>query len=248
MRDMRHQRTEIRGQRSEDRGQISSQVPCPLSPVPSLRFRPGFTLIELLLAVVIFGVVLGVVLVSFLVSRSSFLSSDAYIQVQEQARRALDNVRKELRQAGNADSPSTNPNVTFTNANRLNFQLARGYNVTGCGAAPNPCACNAICWGNDTTNGGWVHYLLNPPVPPADGAQLLRCQSNGSDTAFASFAGCQVLANNVQTFQMDYANTNRELTIRLQVTQASTQLPGGSMSTGPPNTPLITRLRLRNPG
>ena len=114
----------------------------------------------------------------------------------------------------------------------MNFQLDRGYNVSGC--TP-----NAICWGNDTTNGGWVHYLRN-------GTQLLRCQSSASDTVITDFSTCRVLANNVQTFVVNYTNTNRTVTLRLTTQVTSQQLPNGSLSTGA--TPLQVQVRLRNAG
>ena len=197
-------------------------------------FYGGLTLLELLIVLAIFGGLTGALFVSFLAGRSSYTSTDAYIQVQQESRRAFDAMVKELRGTTNIDTELTTPNqdTPSQGASRLNFQLDRGYNVSGC--TP-----NAICWGNDTTNGGWVHYLRN-------GTQLLRCQSSASDTVITDVSTCRVLANNVQTFVVNYTNTNRTVTLRLTTQVTSQQLPNGSLSTGA--TPLQVQVRLRNAG
>ncbi len=192
----------------------------------------GFTLPEVLVVMVLVTVIAAAVFISFVVSRRAFLSADASIQVQQEARRALDALVTELRKAGNVDTDLTTPggNTPAGGATRLNVQLAKGYNVSGC-------TLNAICWGNDTTNGGWVHYLQN-------GTQLVRCQSNASDTVITNFTGCRVVANGAQTFVVDYVNSTRTVTLHVAVQQTSPQLPGGTLSTG--SAPLMTQVRLRN--
>lgn len=194
--------------------------------------RPqGFSLIELLIVVAILGAVTGALALMFTTGRSAFLSTDASIQVQQEARRALDVMGKELRQANNIDTELTvqNGDTPAGGAVRLNVQISRGYNVSGC--TP-----NAVCWGNDTANGGWVHYLRN-------GTQLLRCQSTASDTVITDVSTCRVLANDAQVFLVDYVNSSRTATLRLQIQQTSSLLPGGNRSTGT----LRTQVRLRNP-
>lgn len=192
----------------------------------------GLTLLELLIVLVIFGGIMGVLLISFLIGRSSYVSADAYIQVQQEARRAFDAMVKELRGTANIDTELTaaNGDTPAGGATRLNFQLDRGYNVSGC--TP-----NAICWGNDTANGGWVHYVRN-------GTQLVRCQSGSPDTIITDFSSCRVVANTVQAFLVDYTNSNRTVILRLTTQLSSQQLPSGSMSTGA--APLRAQVKLRN--
>ena len=207
--------------------------------------RRGFTLVEMLVVLVIFGGIMGALLISFLVGKSSFLSADMYIHVQQEARRAFDIMVKELRESGNIDSPTTSPTVGFLNATRVNFQIARGYNINGGCTIPVSCATctcrntNTVCWGNDTTNCNWVHYLVN-------NGQLLRCQSANPDTADATLVAstCRVMANDLQTFLADFDTTAQTVTMRLEIRETSAQLPGGSMGTTP--APLVTRVRLRN--
>ncbi|MBI2885279.1 MAG: hypothetical protein HYY15_03795 [Candidatus Omnitrophica bacterium] len=180
---------------------------------------------ELFIAVAIFSGIIGAVFVSFLIGQRSFRSSEAFIQVQQEARRALDNMVKELREAGGTiTGPPT----------ELRFQVALGYNL------PPPCPVNDVCWGATDSSGtdqpNWsIRYRLT-------GAQLRR---EVLDTAGATRAS-SVLGNDVSQLTFAYIGGNTQLvTIDLQVQQVSSQLPGGSMSTG--TTPLRTQVRLRNP-
>jgi type II secretory pathway pseudopilin PulG len=151
----------------------------------------AFSLIELLIVVGILGLVTGTLAVLFTSGQRSTLSSEAYVHVQQEARRALDAMNKELHKANNIDTELTSPgsDTPSGGATRLNFQISLGYNVSGC--TP-----NATCWGNDTTNGGWVHALRN-------GTQLVRCQSTASETTITDFSPCRVLANYAETFLVD---------------------------------------------
>ncbi|MBI4322678.1 MAG: type II secretion system protein [Candidatus Omnitrophica bacterium] len=191
----------------------------------------GFSLIELLIVVGVLGIVTGALALLFTSGHRSTLSSEAYVHVQQEARRALGAMNTELHKANNIDTELTSPggDTPSGGATRLNFQISRGYNVSGC--TP-----NATCWGNDTTNGGWVHALRN-------GTQLVRCESAASDTTITDFSPCRVLANYAETFLVDYASSTRTVTLRLQVKRSSSLLPTGAMDTGT----LRTQARLRNP-
>ena len=70
----------------------------------------GLTLAELIVAAAISLVIMAALVMSFIVGRQSFLSADAYIQVQEQARRGLDAMVKELRETSSIDTELTIPN------------------------------------------------------------------------------------------------------------------------------------------
>lgn len=195
------------------------------------RSWTGFSLIELLIIVGVLGVVTGALVLLLTSGQRSMLSADAYVHVQQEARRALEAMSRDLRKANNIDTELTSPgsDTPSGGATRLNFQISRGYNVSGC--TP-----NATCWGNDTSNGGWIHDLRN-------GTQLVRCQSTASDTTITDFSGCRVLANYAETFLVDYASSTRFVTLRLQVKRSSSLLPSGAMDTGT----LRTQARLRNP-
>lgn len=191
----------------------------------------ALSLIELLIVVGGVGVVTGALTLLFTSGHRSTLSADAYLYVQQETRRALEAMGKELREANNIDTELTGAgsDTPSGGATRLNCQISRGYNVSGC--TP-----NATCWGNDTSNGGWIHYLRN-------GTQLVRCQSTASDTTITDFSSCRVLANDAETFLVDYASSTRLVTLRLQVKRSSSLLPSGAMDTGT----LRTQARLRNP-
>ena len=195
----------------------------------------GLTLTELLITAAIFMAIGGTLAMSLLMNQRSFVTSEAYTYVQQQARRALDAMVKELREAGNMDSPATSSNQDFTNATRVNFQIARNYDSTQCGG---------ICWGSDTATGGWVHYLLDATTNAND-VRLLRCQSTSSDTAISDVSACRTMSNNVQTFQADYANSTKTVTLRLENRVASQRIATGGLSTTP--APLRTQVKLRNP-
>ena len=201
-----------------------------------MRARRGFTLMEVLVTVVIFGIVLGVLLVSFLVSKNTYVSSDAYVRIQQEARRAFDSMVKELHQAGQVNNSVA---IATPGVQRLDFQIVRTYDVVACGGN---------CWGTDdaTLPNGWVHYVLD--TADANNARFMRCvTANRLDPMPADFAGCRVLANHLNSV---LANTNftynhplRTVTIALRPVLVSPHLPEGSLTT---TSPLITRIRLRN--
>ena len=194
----------------------------------------AFSLIELLMVVGALGFVTGALALLFTSGHRSTLSADAYLEVQQEARRALDAMGKELRKADadNIVTELSGPGIDTPagGATQLNFRISRGYNVPGCPPT------NATCWGNETTNGGWVHYLRN-------GTQLARCESMASGTVITDFSACRVLANYAETFLVDYVGSTRTVSLRLQVKHSSSLLPNSAMDTGT----LRTQARLRNP-
>lgn len=199
----------------------------------------GFTLVEMLVVVAIFGGIMGALLISFLVGKSSYLSADAYIQVQQETRRAFDNMVKELREAGGTITPA---DVTSTS---LTFQVALGYNLAA------PCPVNAVCWGAQDQNGanqpGWsIRYRVNGTqlvrelhneIPPIDPPVATRVLANNANSGLA--------ADGLPATSWRYDSGTKVVNMRLEVRQVSGQLPGGSMSTSPP-APLRTQVRLRN--
>jgi len=200
----------------------------------------GFTLVELLFVMAIFSGIIGALLLTFVVGRNSYLSSDAYIQVQQEARRAFDTMVKELREAGGTVTATAGP------PSQLQFQIALGFNLAGC-------AVNAVCWGALNQNGsnqpGWsVRYRVS-------GTQVIREVLDQNSTVQP---GTRVLANNVNNgvgadgqaaTQFSYDGTNRVVTIRLDMAQPPGPVPknvGAVQDAFRPR--LSTQIKLRNTG
>jgi hypothetical protein len=185
----------------------------------------------------IFSSIMATLVTSLLVSRSSYLSADTYIQVQQEVRRAFDNIVRELHESGRINNSVS---VAEPGVQRLDFQIVRSYDVAACGGP---------CWGTDdaVVPTGWIHYVLD--TANLQNARLMRCiTANQLDPMPLNFAGCQVLANNINTALASttfvYDHPTRTVTVRLQALITSQQLPGGSLGTAP--SPLTTRVRLRN--
>ena len=202
-------------------------------PVP-----PGFTLTEILIVLVLLTVVVGALTVSMLVSRASYISAEAYVQVQQEVRRAYDDMIRELREAGQVNNTVS---IVEPGVQRLDFQITRGYDSVSCGG---------ICWGTDNPSypTGWLHYVLDASTPQR--VRLMRCATaNRLDAMPSGFAGCRVLANYVNpalaNSAFTYDHSSRMVTMKLQTAISSQQLPGGGLGTAP--APLVTRVRLRNP-
>lgn len=197
----------------------------------------GFTILEIQLAAVIFAGILAALLLGLLMGRSSYVSAEAYVQLQQEARRAFDGMARELRGAG-----QVNNNVTILDpgVQRLDFQIARSFDISVCGG---------VCWGTDAVllPNGWLHYVLDATNP--QNARLMRCvTANRLDPMPVDFAGCRVLANsltpNLANSSFMYNHATRTILVKLQTSVTSQQLPGGSMVLSP--TPLTLRVRLRN--
>ena len=185
----------------------------------------GMTLFELLIIVVIFSIVTGIIFLAASSSHTSYLSTETAVYEQQQARQALSEMERELRQAGG---------TIATAVSQMTFQMDLGYNQAA------PCPPNAVCWGARDQAGvnqfGWsVRYRLA-------GTQLVR---ELLDAAGTPQAGARVLANDVTSLQFTYVGgTVRTVTVQLQVQRTSPLLPGGALAVAP--TPLVSRVKLRN--
>ena len=176
------------------------------------------TLLEVLIATALFTVLAGVLSVSLMIGRRSYVSADAYVYVQQEARRAFDVMLKELRNAG-----QVSPAGAFVQ--RLDFQIGTGYTTAAlCPSGVPPQ--NGICWGTDDLAfpAGWLHYALDTVTFPTN-PRLMRCATSTQLDHLATpaaFAGCRVLSNRVNTdparTQFLYtAGTIKTVTITLQV-------------------------------
>jgi len=231
-------KAEGRRQKAEGGGAITLKDTRRTPPRRPVNAR-GYTLVELMIVAVVFLIIGGGLLTTLLTGRTSYLSADAYLTVQQESRRAFDTMVRELREAGNVTPAATN-------ANQLNFQIARGYNTEV--SCQNPAA---ICWGSDNATNEWVHYkIVNNLETPRNPWQLIRYRdgaSGGAPPAQCNAPGCRVLSNNVRApgvnpnaFQYDSAN--KVLTITLQNAYANPALPTGQQATAV----LTSRVKLRN--
>ena len=122
--------------------------PSPLAPRPLY----GFTLVELTVVSALLLILGGGLLTTLLTGQTSYLSADAYIQVQEEARKAFDNMVRELREAG-GPLVSVSPNPPAGPGTQLDFQVALGYDLDGGAGAVAGCPDAAVCWGATDPNG-----------------------------------------------------------------------------------------------
>ena len=209
------------------------------------RTARGMTLVELMVVAVILVVIAGGVLTLFLTGRKSYLTADAFILVQQEARKAFDNMVRELRESGNISCGTTGACNANSNM-RVNFQIALGYNQAA------PCLPNAICWGNEDAAGRWAHYVITTDTP-AD-LRIMRClTTNQLDAMPANYAGCRTLARYVDTAndatgfpstRFTWDTANQTVVLRVQIRYNNPSLPGGTESAS--SVPLVARVRLRN--
>ena len=208
--------------------------------VTSRRRRPvtGFTFVEVLAVTAVLGGLVGTLLLMLLMGRTSYDSAEASIQVQQEARRALDAVGRELREAGQVNN---NVSIGEPGVQQLDFQVSRGYDSAGCGG---------VCWGTNEPGlpDGWLHYVVD--AADARNIRMMRCATAGRlDAMPAGWAGCRVVANALSGAVADtaftYDDAARLVTLRVQARLVSTRLAGGSAAASP--APLVSRVSLRNP-
>ena len=173
-------------------------------------------------------------IVALTFGRHSAAGLDVSVTVQQQARRAFDLMSREVAKAGNVtQGTSSTTGVTFTGATRVNFQVAQSYDSTNCSSTGN------ICWGDGTTTGNWVHYVVSSNT-------LYRCTDTAAGSAISSYTGCTTLGADVNTFTIDYSTSTKIVTLKLAIQHSSNQVGGGSMSAGTSGTPLHEQIKLRN--
>jgi hypothetical protein len=189
--------------------------------------RRAFTQVELMVVVVILMLVGSGLMAAFMTGQSAYLSGDISIQVQEEMRKALDGMVKELREAGS---------VVPSNDNRqLDFKLALGYNQINTAGCPE----DDVCWGaRDQAGAAHADWTIRYRV---DGTQLVR-EVYDAGTPPQRQAR-RVIANLIDSEDPIFAwdADDGVVTIGLQVQANSPYVPGGAQSLG-----VTTRVRLRN--
>lgn len=216
--------------------------------------RQGFTLPEALMVTGILGIVVGAMFVNSVNQQNAFFSMDNTIQAQEEVRRAMDVMVKELREA-NAQTCSA---VKANNNSKLDFQLALGYNLAA------PCPADATCWGAWSKGGlpmmGWkVRYSevarsrgtktitqgkQKVVVNDDSGViELIRqvIRPDGTVESERTLAPSVVGDTESTSFACDADNKAISVSIQTQ-TPTSSLLPGGIRSSGR----LTAKIKLRN--
>ena len=240
-------------QRSSEFGILNSES---TALIPHSAFRiphseAGFTLVELIIVSALLMIVGGGLFTTFMTGQTSYLTADAYVQVQQEARRGFDNMVRELREAGAETGQNIAAVSGLATNSQLNFQMARGYNTELGSVTTTPKGCQtppAICWGSENATGQWVHYALvstDGSVATTNDNQIIRCvDTTASPSIITATTVCsggrRVLANHVKSASFKY--TSGIITVSLQVEYKSPLLPSGSQAT-----PLLTsQVKLRN--
>jgi hypothetical protein len=177
----------------------------------------------LVMAGLLVGIV-GMMLATFLSGKTSYLSMDSNMVVQQESRRAIDFMVRELRESGQVSTTDLD-----NGAIQLNFQIIRGYNQVGCE--------DDVCWGNEDVLDGWVHYTVIGNA--GEEQQLARCINADELGAINALDDdCWVLANHVANPNADGSDTfvwdagTGEVTLNLEVEYQDEALPTGSQSSG----------------
>ena len=201
--------------------------------MPRLR-ETGFTFAEVVIVALLVSLIGAGLLTSFLMGRTSYLSADALALIQQQSRQVFDDMVRELREATTVSCGEAGTTSACTGS-RLNFQIVRAY-IGG-----------AVEVGSEAAVGEFLHYIM---TTTGNDAQLVRCRSSAATSttaSFGDFSGCRVLANYVNgaagSTSFAWDDTNRTITLNLEIAYQHPVLPTGSRTTGV----LTSRVRLRNP-
>lgn len=192
--------------------------------------RPsGITLVEILVVALLLSFVIGALVSSLTSSHITALVTDELLYAQQETRRAIDTVLKEVREAGPFRQVGVTGDASFANQPGVDFQISRGL------------GCAGVCWGDETATGRWLHYVLNQTNP--NNPQLMRC-STATQTAGIDFSTCRVVANHVLSFGVDFDAVRRTVKIRLQIQRSHPWLPGGRVTADPHGAFGQTKLRI----
>lgn len=195
----------------------------------------GFTLIELVVTTGVFSTMIAALMFVYADMQDSYTLSSANSYLQQEGRRAFHAMTRELRESGRVRRQGdTSGQVNFSGQSQIDFQIARSYDLANC---------SGTCWGDDTANARWLHYLLDQS--DTSDVRLVRC-STANQTDAVDLSGCQVLTNYVESFQADYDHSQLAVTLHLSVRQTSPQFRGGSATAS--SSSLTDRVKIRNGG
>jgi prepilin-type N-terminal cleavage/methylation domain-containing protein len=165
--------------------------------------KKGFTLLETMIVLLIFGIVLGAIFTAMTMGRLSWYSGDAQVEVQQETRKGLSRMVRELRQTSSSflqDGQGEDVPADGRYYGKITFKMPAGLDDSG-----------GIVWSDDIT------YSLGG----LNNKQLLRTEGGQSI----------VLANNITLLQFRRGSTTQELleinlqaekkTIREQIIQST---------------------------
>lgn len=150
----------------------------------------ALTLTELMVVLAIFTVITGAIFLTLAAGKTSWYSGNAQIDVQQEARRGIDRMVKELRQSASTTIIGVPANgISY---NTITFRMSQGWdNVT-----------NTIIWGNQ------VQYS----VGGLNNQQLLRTQAGQTDVLANNVANIQfrrqALTPNIVEISLQVLKTN----------------------------------------
>jgi len=175
------------------------------------NLRSGLTLTELIIVAAIFAAMTGAILVSFVMGRRSHVAGDAYVQVQQEARRAVDAMIKELRQ-------TTSDRMFLSGASTVVFQVPHDNDDDGSVATG-----GTLEWGAPGVDDGCIQYTLA-------GTRIERTLLAGPFDLPTTSCGDQaagtttrVLGNEANALAFTTATGGLQVSV---TTQMTSQLPG----------------------
>ncbi|MBI3321083.1 MAG: hypothetical protein HYZ91_02310 [Candidatus Omnitrophica bacterium] len=176
----------------------------------------GFSVVEMFVVVILVSIMGAAVLVALLSGQTSFVSADAYVYVQGEARRAFDSMTRELHGAGGTP-------VQSVLGDQLDFQLALSYNPPA----------GVVLGARDQTGVDRIGWRIRYRVSVnGTTAQLVREVYDAA--AGGTLKESRVLANNVNaaTTSFNWNGGTRIVTLKLQARVQNASLPNGSQQTG----------------
>lgn len=192
--------------------------------------RNGFTLLETIIFAAIFGVVVGAIYLMYSTSHTTFTRGQTKIEVQQNARVAMEMVARETRTAG------YDPSDALTTLGTTAIQTANANSITFIadvdGDNSNPA--------DGTPDTDQVTFRLN-------GTQLIRDFSTWGGAAFPA-PTASVLADGVSALTFTYLDGSDVVTAtladirRITITITTQETAGGRTETYP----LTMDVRLRN--
>ena len=89
-----------------------------------MKTTKAFTLIELMIAMAIFSIILGAIYSVLSMGRTSYYTGDIQIAVQQEARKAMDKMTREIREASSVNLSDGYPFLIQTN--RIKYEVNSG--------------------------------------------------------------------------------------------------------------------------
>lgn len=173
--------------------------------------QDGLSLLELIIVAAIFVVMTASLLISFVVGRRSHVAGDAYVQVQQEARRAVDAMIKELRE-------TTSDRMFLSGTSTVMFQVPHDNDGDGSVATG-----GTLEWGAPGVDEGCLQYTFT-------GTRIERTLLAGPFDLPATSCGDQVagtttrvLGNEVNALTFTTATGGLQVSV---TTQMTSQLPG----------------------